>query len=357
MDAVSVLLGNPHTANARHNAISEGVDEANSEVEARSAAVKEIDATPDAAATNPGADEAMAFGSVPISTSQSPPTIIHIRDSYLITSEWAHGRRLLRRLRDAVKTRREKGENFVVLISVTHADAHDDRVNTPDPKERWMVESCQCWMCQCHDPLACTRSYCELGMTKRKLDLADTYTRMLMPSAVPTDWPEPIGHRHEKRIFGWSTGSVKRLLRSKLCHYEMTPPTLLEDSYDWSEFLSQDAINYLSSRAFSIGETVLNATVPLIGRYVRRRTLQAEDIQVLLARIQPDNTIEQEQGRDEEAEIEGPKEAEQRAWKEKIEEIEKACGKKGKELLARVVNPVELASSFDEVVLDQEVIR
>ncbi|KAI1267847.1 hypothetical protein F5Y18DRAFT_272587 [Xylariaceae sp. FL1019] len=362
MDAFAGLLGNPHMIEVQDDAFPGNNKEAISECEAESAPVKEVDIASDIVAIDPSAsaDGNNTSGPVSASTPQNPPTIVHIRDvGNIMAPNKTSRRRLITRVRDAVKTRRGKGENFIVFISLTHTDALDGPANDENPEECWKIGDCECWMSNCHNTVTCTRSSCELGTIRRKLDLTGIYTKTLMPSAAPRDWLGTVDGRLAKRLFNWNMIWFKNRLRPKLSHYEMTPPTLLEERYDWSEFLSQDIIRCMSSRGNYDETADSNAIVRVIGRCVRKRTLQKEDIQMLLAHLIPDKTPEEEQGtdkdEDEDGKTDGPEKVEQNVWKQKIEEIEKSCSKKEKELLTCAVDPAELRSTFDVVVLDQEV--
>ncbi|KAI0377319.1 ATPase family AAA domain-containing protein 1-A [Hypomontagnella monticulosa] len=164
---------------------------------------------------------------------------------------------------------------------------------------------------------------------------------------------EKHGAADTEKITGtMNTRRLKRALRQRA--YQAFPSELLEPFADWSLY-GIDCYSTPLGESLWSRKDLHRAAIQIVGRSRSKSQLNMEDIRAVLSRLRLYRMPEGSGGQsDSESIVKSQDDAEDK-WKEKIDAVKGSCNTFEKELISSVVNPADIATSFDDVILDQEI--
>lgn len=268
------------------------------------------------------------------------PFILYVRDALrLFDSDTARGRRIMCRIRDAVKKQREAGQNIFMVVGMTHTDV-DTKGQKFDDAVPWKVAECQCSLCQCDSLTDCDSRACDMGAPMRKLGARGLLQKMLMPLSVPEGWAETRKAGTHGSPTAVKIQSFKRKLQARLSEYPANPSDLLEQDSDWLDLLSEEAGSGLVSNIHS-DEKMQAALARIIGKSTRKKTVDLAIMESVFLDPKKAGTTESANESKDEANLSEEEKAKRakKAWEDKLTEIRKETSTYEDNLLPCLVDP------------------
>ncbi|KAI1455363.1 ATPase family AAA domain-containing protein 1-A [Annulohypoxylon moriforme] len=258
-------------------------------------------------------------------TSPDPPIILHLRNVNRIAST-DEKYRCLSRFRNFVQESRKAGEKLVLIATILHSEK----------------------------PL---NGDCGTKLVE-KLGACDDLLMVVMPklcAGAELSWKEIENKYHAMA----NTRRLKGILRRKLVNGDSID--FLHPSSDWGDFGNTCFLNMLRTSALWCRIELKQATIQIIGRSLRKPALDLNDIKIVLRRLSlctasQESQSEEEVQDDKVPDVDDAENADKVqnviTWEKKMNRIKQSCNKYELKILAAVVNPEHLQSTYDDVIID-----